>query len=662
MANVIEILITAKDDASDIVGKSVGVIGSLGTAAGTVLVAGLGAAVAGIGAMVGGLGLATSEAMAAEEVQAQLMARLRSTGGVAGVTAEMANELASSLQGVTRFSDEQILSGENLLLTFTNIGKDIFPTATKTMLNMSAALGTDLKGSAIQLGKALQDPITGVAALRRVGVNFTEEQQNTIKALVESNNLYAAQTLILTELETEFGGAAEAAGKTFGGSLDIIKNQISDVLEGVGGALIPLLSTLVEQGFKPLLPVIQDVATQFTTFLQSPAVRSGVDGLVSGIRALIDAGQGLFDIFFKGDFTGGIFGLMEDDPIIDILFRIRDGFLQIATTVQTFINFIGQGQIEQAFANIFGPEIAADVMDFINSIQNLASAFASSFPTMQSEGASFGEWFRRVLGESLPQIIRNLTGAVNAFAAFWREWGDDIIRVLQILARTIVAIANSELTMFTGIFTAALQLLTGNWRGAMDTLSNSTRSSLNSATQVADQSLDQFTNTWADNFRMLGIIINRFSMEYFQAVGRIVTGTISDLAKLPISAIKAGTDMMLGLARGIANSAGRVLEEVSRLIGNILSSFARLLGLRSPSTVLMDFGMLSGEGYAIGLDKSRGLIASAAGAAVGSVTQPFGSSAVNNVRNSSTQINFYPSGDIDLARIEAIVRRVIGGK
>src|SRR5262245_66611796 len=76
---------------------------------------------------------------------------------------------------------------------------------------MSAALGQDGKASAIQLGKALNDPIKGVTALQRVGVSFTKSQKNQIKALVESGNTLGAQKVILRELGKEFGGAAKAA-------------------------------------------------------------------------------------------------------------------------------------------------------------------------------------------------------------------------------------------------------------------------------------------------------------------------------------------------------------------------------------------------------------------------------------------------------------------
>lgn len=182
--------------------------------------------------------------MESENVAAQLNATLKSTGGIAGVTAEQATKLASSLQKVSKFSDEEILSGENLLLTFTKIGKDIFPEATRTMLDMSQALGQDVKSSAIQLGKALQDPILGVTALRRVGVNFNEEQQKVIKNLVETGRSAEAQRLILKELSTEFGGSASAAADTYAGKIAVLKNRFDDFKESAGKVMIDVLGFL----------------------------------------------------------------------------------------------------------------------------------------------------------------------------------------------------------------------------------------------------------------------------------------------------------------------------------------------------------------------------------------------------------------------------------
>lgn len=183
----------------------------------------------------------TEETMKAE---AQLEAVLKSTGGAAGMTSDACKDLAQSLSQVTAYDNDAILAGENLLLTFTRIGSDVFPDATKAMLDMSTAIGQDLKASAIQLGKALNDPMQGLTALQRVGVSFTQEQKNMIQGFLKTNDVASAQKVIIGELSREFGGSATAASKTFGGQLQQMKNQLGDIAAGVGKELMPILSLL----------------------------------------------------------------------------------------------------------------------------------------------------------------------------------------------------------------------------------------------------------------------------------------------------------------------------------------------------------------------------------------------------------------------------------
>ncbi len=184
----------------------------------------------------------------AERVQTQLNAVLKSTGGIAGVTADQALKLSTELQKVTTVGDEAILSGENMLLTFTNISKDVFPRVTETMLDMAVAMNNGLTPSAeqlssqaIQLGKALNNPTEGLTALTRVGVAFTEQQKQQIEHLQKSGDLMGAQKIILAELAKEFGGSAQAAAKTFSGQMENLKNRMGDLGEELGKALVPVL-------------------------------------------------------------------------------------------------------------------------------------------------------------------------------------------------------------------------------------------------------------------------------------------------------------------------------------------------------------------------------------------------------------------------------------
>jgi hypothetical protein len=199
-----------------------------------------------------------------EQAERQLEQRLRSTGSAAGLSAAELKTMSAELQGLTTFGDEAVLELEGLLLTFTKIRGPVFREATETVLDMSVALGQDLKSSAIQLGKALNDPVAGITALRRVGVSFTAAQQAQIKALAESGDLMSAQRLILAELSTEFGGAARAAADTFGGSLEQLKNAAGDLFEAEGG-----------------LPQAREAIKALTQALASPGTKAAIDSIAS---------------------------------------------------------------------------------------------------------------------------------------------------------------------------------------------------------------------------------------------------------------------------------------------------------------------------------------------------------------------------------------------
>jgi hypothetical protein len=380
MAEKVEVVITGKDELSGALSGVSGSIRGLGTIALGVAAGGL----AVLGAGVAGLGMflkdSVSEAMDAQNVLAQLNQVIESTGGAAGVTSEEIQNMAGELQKVTRFSDEAIIGGQNLLLTFTNIGKDVFPEATEIMLDMSQALGQDLKGSAIQLGKALQDPIMGVNVLRRVGVNFTEEQQNVIKSLVETGDLMGAQKLILAELSKEFGGSAKAAGETFAGRLDILKNQFSEIKERVGNALLPVLE-------------------RFAGFLQEkladPRVEAFLNALVERIGQLGSRLSEILDFFASGGslteffvpLEGGtdhianlleVFGVTEDKAS-EWSQKIGEAFLWLKDTFATVSQFVLENwePIKAALIAIGAVLAAAGIATAIGSIVAAVTALAN---------------------------------------------------------------------------------------------------------------------------------------------------------------------------------------------------------------------------------------------------------------------------------------------
>ena len=149
---------------------------------------------------------------------AQVEAALDSMGNQAGFTSQQLQDMASDLQNNSLFGDEDILNGVTAnLLTFGNISDDVFSRTQQMAIDLSARLDQDLQSSAVMLGKALNDPATGLTALTRVGITFSEQQKDQIKAMVAAGDTAGAQALMLAELERQYGGQAAAAAKADGG-------------------------------------------------------------------------------------------------------------------------------------------------------------------------------------------------------------------------------------------------------------------------------------------------------------------------------------------------------------------------------------------------------------------------------------------------------------
>jgi hypothetical protein len=283
-------------------GKAVNDLDHTGSRVGRTFSRGFGLAVKGaaIGAAAGfgALALAAKagfdEFADAQRVTAQTTAVLKSTGGAANVTKTQILDLAQAISRKTGIDDQAVQSTENLLLTFTSIrnevgkGNDIFTQATKITQDMSVALGEDGKSAAIQLGKALQDPIKGVTALRRVGVNFNQSQVDTIKKMVETGHTMDAQKFILRELNKEFSGSAEAYGRTLPGALSKLKNAFDDLAAKAITPLIPYVTKAVEW-FSKLFVTLSDGGASTGRISQAMGiVKNVIAGLQSAAQVVVE--------------------------------------------------------------------------------------------------------------------------------------------------------------------------------------------------------------------------------------------------------------------------------------------------------------------------------------------------------------------------------------
>lgn len=258
---------------------------AIASAAGAGRFAGLAAPFGGWGPLLGiGLGFTALNQFKAgvtniglnQQLSAQTAAGIKSTGGAANVTAGHIDKLAVSLGKLAGVQDETVHDSENILLTFANIrneagkGNKVFDLTSLAVANVASRMHTDMPQAALQLGKALNDPIKGLGALRRIGVQFNQQQVDQIKVMVASGNRLGAQKIILQELNREFGGSAKAAGKTLPAALVHLGEAWEDARNRLVIKALPAMTRATNWLAVELPGAINTTLTAFSLFDTDP--------------------------------------------------------------------------------------------------------------------------------------------------------------------------------------------------------------------------------------------------------------------------------------------------------------------------------------------------------------------------------------------------------
>jgi hypothetical protein len=195
-----------------------------------------------------------------------------------GEATDRVSAYAESLEKTLAVDADVIKRTQTKLATFSELTKTVnkaggsFDRATKAALDMAAAGFGTAEGNAVQLGKALQDPIKGIAALAKSGVTFTEQEKEKIKVLVESGKQLQAQDMILKAIEMQVGGTAASSASSF----DKMKFAIAGVSDTFGEMMLPVIDALA-----PKLAAFSQWATE------NPELLKVVVGGLAAVAAAI---------------------------------------------------------------------------------------------------------------------------------------------------------------------------------------------------------------------------------------------------------------------------------------------------------------------------------------------------------------------------------------
>jgi hypothetical protein len=217
------------------------------------------------------------------------------------------------------------------------------------------------------LGKALENPIRGLTALGKAGTTFTDQQKEQIRVLVESGNLLGAQTLILDEIESQYGGVAEAA------ALGSVKMQLAfgQIQDALGAALSPAFEKFttffITEVVPPLTKFFEDDFPALIAKFQPIA-----DGVVSFFSSLGDSLKAFLDIDDETSLLDGILeklaGLGENAEFVEFIDTVLGIFETLAPILGDIVENIGELAIQLSPLLVGAIEKAMPILEDFSTI------------------------------------------------------------------------------------------------------------------------------------------------------------------------------------------------------------------------------------------------------------------------------------------------------
>jgi hypothetical protein len=442
-----------------------------------------------------------------EKASAQTTAVIEATGGAAKVTAKDVDELAKSLFQKTGVDHEQIVAGENVILTYANVrnevgkGKDIYTQAVKAALNLSVATGQNMTAASKALGVALNDPAVGLTRLSRAGIILSAQQKEQIKTMQAEGNLWGAQRLILETVEKRYGGVADKIGKTMPAAFSRAKVSAEDLIASLLKKLAPTI-TAVADGFSELAHgietntgvghvlkevweklaeggeevgnVVGKLAKLFSENTESGrdfrGILIGLVGAIVGLKVLKDV-VGLFQAFAA---------VLAVDPVV----------LLVGALIALGLAFDAQGIKFKNFSQFFGAlwakvsmqvkvaftEIKSDVKEGIEFITVWIHKHEEDIhaweKAIEDVGKVFGYVFETLI---LPIVKRALAGVENQLKSF--------VIIIDGIIKLVTAILEGK---WGNAWKALLQIVEGTVKALIATVQIMTAPIREVASKVAD--------------------------------------------------------------------------------------------------------------------------------------------------------------------------------
>lgn len=358
----------------------------------------------------------------------------------------------------------------------------------------------------------------------------------------------------------EFRAAVAGLIAAIGGLIAPIVGALLPVIQQIAGAFMGLVQTVMN-ALVPLFTTIVQIVTQVIAIL-TPLVTWLMSVLAPVFQFIADAVSAAFTYIGQ---------------VISAAVAFINSILQVFLAVL-------QGDWSGAWNALGGVLTAA--WELIKSIVIGGIQFVGS---IISAGLSMVQGVFSAIWNGISAVV---SGAWSAISGLVSAGISAVVSFISSGMSNALAVVSSILSSIQSFFSTVWNGIVSFISGAISSIVSGVSSGFSSVVSAVSGAMSSFVSTISG---AIGDVLGFFG----SLPGKII-GAIGDAGSMLLG---VGRNIIQGLIGGIKSMAGAVGEAISGVVGGVKEKAMALLGIHSPSRVFKQYGVYTGEGYQLGLEK-----------------------------------------------------------
>lgn len=556
-------------------------------------------------------------------------------GGMGAVFKQNAGQMekwatgAASSVGLAKSEYAELATVLGAQMKNMGVSADQLGSQTNKLIGLGADLAAQFGGSSADAVSALSSLLRGERdPIERYGVSINEAAVKAKMAEMglsgltgeaEKNAKLQATLALLYDQTADAQGAFARESTTLAGAQQRLTAGTENLFATLGTSLLPAVTAVTaaigqmvnkmqeSEWFQALTANLTEASNKFADFVfgilnGTSSIDFGklIDGLlpalVAGIQSAADwlAGGGLQPIL--AGIASGRNTLL--DAAVALFRALAEALPQIlpalAEGLVTFVQDIVAFIVESA------PVILdAAVQMFTALVDSLVVVLPQLITTILDMLPQLIESLLSLIPMLLDAATQMFTALVDAIPVILPKLIDAIVETLPKLVDTILGMLPAILDAAIDLFTALIDAIPV----ILPTLISALIKLIPTLVSTIIGMVPKLLSAAVRLFTALVTAIPKIIPQLFSELGKLAAPLVRGVMQMVPKLIRAGGDLIAGLARGLRNNAGQVINGLLGIARNAINAFKNFFGIHSPSRLMADMGVYLTKGLAGGIQR-----------------------------------------------------------